>query len=214
MKIIEPSIHFVTPMNEEAGITIMKRIEEIGRVCYKSEGKITDDSYKKFIKGLISRGHESVLEHCSVTVRFICDRGVSYEIVRHRLASYSQESTRYCNYSGDQFGNEITVIKPCFWEKGSVNYNIWYYGCQAAENAYIQLLQNGAAPQQARSVLPNSLKTEVVMTANIREWRHFFKLRCSKAAHPQMQEVAKMALMGFYVFMPELFEDICEEVTS
>lgn len=213
MKIIEPSVHFVTPMNEQAGITVMKRIEEIGRTCYKSEDKISDDSYKKFIKGLISRGHESVLEHCSVTVRFICDRGVSHELVRHRLASYSQESTRYCNYSGDQFGNEITVIKPCFWKEGSENYRLWWAACQSAELGYFQLLRSGASPQEARSVLPNSLKTEIVMTADIREWRHFFRLRCSKAAHPQMQEVARLALMGFYAFMPELFEDICEEVT-
>lgn len=212
MKIIEPYAFFITPINEHSGVTVMKRIEEIGRVCYKSEGKITEDSYKKFIANLIRRGHESVLEHCSLTVKFVCDRGVSHEIVRHRLASYSQESTRYCNYSGDQFGNEITVIKPIFFEKGSANYNAWYNGCQSAENAYFGLLNNGASPQEARSVLPNSLKTEVVMTANIREWRHFFKLRCSPAAHPQMREVARMALHQFYTCMPELFEDIVEEV--
>ena len=213
MKVIEPSVHFVTPMNEAAGITVMKRIEEIGRTCYKSEDKISPDSYKKFIKNLIARGHESVLEHCYISVKFICDRGVTHEIVRHRLAAYSQESTRYCNYSGNKFGNEITVIKPCFWEEGSENYRIWQAACQLAERGYFQLLRNGASPQEARSVLPNSLKTEIVMSADIREWRHFFRLRCSKAAHPQMQEVAKMALMGFYAFMPELFEDICEEVT-
>lgn len=213
MKVIEPSVHFVTPMNEEAGIMIMKRIEEIGRTCYKSEDKISPDSYKKFIKNLIARGHESVLEHCYVSVKFICDRGVTHEIVRHRLAAYSQESTRYCNYSDNKFGNEITVIKPCFWKGGSENYRLWWAACTTSEIAYFGLLQSGASPQEARSVLPNSLKTEIVMTADIREWRHFFRLRCSKAAHPQMQEVAKLALMGFYVFMPELFEDICEEVT-
>lgn len=212
MKIIEPSVHFVTPMNEQAGITVMKRIEEIGRTCYKSEDKISPDSYKKFIKNLIARGHESVLEHCYISVKFICDRGVTHEIVRHRLAAYSQESTRYCNYSDDKFGNEITVIKPHFWEEDSEKYRAWRATCQLAETGYFQLLRGGATPQEARSVLPNSLKTEIVMTADIREWRHFFRLRCSKAAHPQMQEVAKMALMGFYVFMPELFEDICEEI--
>lgn len=211
MKVIYPRVEFITPVTEESGKLVMKRIEEIGRVCYKSEDKITEDSYKKFISNLIKRGHESVLEHGSITVKFICDRGVSHEIVRHRLASYSQESTRYCNYSGDQFGNEITVIKPAFFEKGSANYNAWYDGCQSAENAYFSLLNNGASPQEARSVLPNSLKTEVVMTANIREWRHFFRLRCSRAAHPQMREVALMALVKFYHAMPELFQDIWEE---
>jgi len=212
MRIIEPSVQFITPMSEESGLTVMKRIEEAGRVCYKSEGRITEDSYDKFIRGIVKRGHESVLEHCSVTVKFICDRGVSHEIVRHRLASYSQESTRYCNYSGDQFGNEITVIKPCFWDDDSMNYFYWTGACEDAESDYFKLLDNGASPQEARSVLPNSLKTEVVMTANIREWRHFFRLRCSKAAHPQMQEVAKMALEEFYRYMPALFEDVYKEV--
>ena len=212
MKVIEPYTTIITPINEHSGITVMKRIEEIGRVCYKSEGKITEDSYKKFIANLIKRGHESVLEHCSVTVKFVCDRGVSHEIVRHRLASYSQESTRYCNYSGDQFGNEITVIKPCFWEEDMEAYRLWLDSCKSAEMHYFLMLKSGASPQEARSVLPNSLKTEVVMTANIREWRHFFKLRCSQAAHPQMREVARMALLWFYTYMPELFEDIVEEV--
>ena len=208
MKVIEPSVEFVTPMSIIPGIVIMKRIEEIGRVCYKSEDKITEDSYKKFIDNLIKRGHESVLEHCSITMKFICDRGVSHEIVRHRIGSYSQESTRYCNYSNDKFGNEITVIKPCFFEEGSNKYKIWYLGCMDAETAYFNLIYEGATPQEARSVLPNSLKTEIVVTYNIREWRHFFKLRCSKAAHPQMREVAKMAFEQFYKYMPELFEDI------
>ena len=212
MKVIEPSVEFITPMDKTTGITVMQRIERIGRVCYKSEGKITPASYDTFIRNLIRRGHESVLEHCSFTVKFICDRGVSHEIVRHRLASYSQESTRYCNYSGDQFGNEITVIKPCFFEKKSVKYKVWYLGCMDAETAYFNLLSSGATPQEARSVLPNSLKTEVVMTANIREWRHFFRLRCSKAAHPQMQEVAKIALTYFWACMPALFDDIYQEV--
>ena len=208
MKVIEPSVEFVTPMSIIPGIVIMKRIEEIGRVCYKSEDKITEDSYKKFLGNLIKRGHESVLEHCSVTMKFICDRGVTHEIVRHRIGSYSQESTRYCNYSNDKFGNEITVIKPCFFEEGSNKYKIWYLGCMDAETAYFNLIYEGATPQEARSVLPNSLKTEIVVTYNIREWRHFFKLRCSKAAHPQMREVAKMAFEQFYKYMPELFEDI------
>lgn len=211
MKVIYPRVEFITPVTEESGKLVMKRIEEIGRVCYKSEDKITEDSYKKFISNLIKRGHESVLEHGSITVKFICDRGVSHEIVRHRLASYSQESTRYCNYSGDQFGNEITVIKPAFFEMGSANYNAWYDACRSAEDAYFSLLNNGASPQEARSVLPNSLKTEVVMTANIREWRHFFRLRCSPAAHPQMREVARKAFVKFYRAMPELFQDIWEE---
>ena len=212
MKIIEPSFEFITPMSMIPGKVIMKRLEKIGRVCYKSEDKITDDSYEKFLRGIIKRGHESVLEHCSITVKFVCDRGVTHEIVRHRIGAYSQESTRYCNYLGDKFGMSITVIKPLFWDEESYSYKAWYDACQFAEDAYFELLRSGASPQEARSVLPNSLKTEIVVTYNIREWRHFFKLRCSKAAHPQMREVAIMALKEFYKYMPTLFEDIYTEI--
>lgn len=122
MKIIKPGFEFITPIN---GGVILKRLEECGRVCYKSEGKITDDSAPKFVAGIIKRGHEAVLEHCSFTVKFICDRGVSHEIVRHRVASYCQESTRYCNYSKDQFGGEITVIEPCYLNKDTFAYDEW-----------------------------------------------------------------------------------------
>lgn len=213
MRIIKQSVEFITPID---GKTILKRIEQCGRVCYKSEDKITDGSAEKFVKNIINRGHEAVLEHCSFTVKFTCDRGVSHEIVRHRLAAYSQESTRYCNYSKDGFGNEITVIKPCFWsddveseENESLTfYEMWVKSCAEAEKSYFELLAMGATPQEARSVLPNSLKTEVVMTANIREWRHFFKLRCSKAAHPQMREISLMLLNKCKEEIPILFDDI------
>jgi len=178
MKIINADVEFITPID---GAAILKRLEQCGRVCYKSEAKITDTSAPAFVAGIIKRGHEAVLEHCSFTVKFICDRGVSHEIVRHRMASYCQESTRYCNYSKEGFGSEITVIEPCFWKTFSRHWVLWRDGCEAAEESYFLLLEQGATPQEARSVLPNSLKTEVVMTANIREWRHFLKLRCSPA---------------------------------
>lgn len=207
MRIIKPSVEFITPID---GKTILKRIEQCGRVCYKSEDKITEDSAEKFVANIIKRGHEAVLEHCSFTVKFICDRGVSHEIVRHRLAAYCQESTRYCNYSKDGFGNEITVIEPCYLNKEEypIMYDKWVSACLDSETYYFELLSLGATPQEARAVLPNSLKTEVVMTANIREWRHFFKLRCSKAAHPQMREVAIMLLNKCKEEVPILFDDI------
>lgn len=223
MKIIKPSVEFITPIDGES---ILKRIEQCGRVCYKSEDKITDNSAEKFVANIIKRGHEAVLEHCSFTIKFICDRGVSHEIVRHRVASYCQESTRYCNYSKDGFGNEITVIEPCYLirperlyaigtesevEKESIEMNkylIWKKACLQAEENYFAMLNAGCTPQEARAVLPNSLKTEVVMTANIREWRHFFKLRCSSAAHPQMREVACMLLDECKKRIPILFDDI------
>lgn len=210
MKIIEPKVEFMTPIDGEE---ILKQIEQAGRVCYKSEDKITEDSAHRFVANIIKRGHEAVLEHASFTVKFTCDRGVSHEIVRHRLAAYCQESTRYCNYSGDKFGNEITVIKPCFFDRHKpgmevTKYDVWEKSCQEAESYYFALLQLGATPQEARTVLPNSLKTEVVMTANIREWRHFFKLRCSPAAHPQMRQVACMLLRMCKEQIPILFDDI------
>lgn len=212
MKIIEPSVEILSPIDGEA---ILKHIEQCGRVCYKSEDKITEDSAEKFIANIIKRGHEAVLEHFDITVKFICDRGVSHEIVRHRVASYCQESTRYCNYSKDGFGNEITVIMPCYFdtypivdEKKAKVYDYWKYACEDAEKYYFHLLEMGCTPQEARAVLPNSLKTEVVMTANLREWRHFFKLRCAPAAHPQMREVAIMLLNKFKEEIPIVFDDI------
>ncbi|MDD5022196.1 MAG: FAD-dependent thymidylate synthase [Endomicrobiaceae bacterium] len=205
MKIIEPSVTILTPIN---GIEVLKALELAGRTCYKSEDKITEDSCVKFVQNVLKRGHEAVIEHYNVTVRFVCDRGVTHEIVRHRIASYCQESTRYCNYSNDKFGNEITVIKPCFWDEHSALYGGWEIGCRQAEKAYFELIENGATPQEARSVLPNSLKTEIIMTANMREWRHFLKLRTSTAAHPQMREVAIMLLNQFKSKIPVLFDDI------
>lgn len=208
MKIIEPSVELV---NAPSYPNILSLIEQAGRTCYKSESKITEDSAEKFVRNILKRGHEAVIEHGVVTVRFICDRGVSHEIVRHRLASYCQESTRYCNYSKEQFGTEITVIEPCFWPEGSDLYWSWKNACLISEQCYFSLLKSGATPQEARSVLPNSLKTEVVMTANIREWRHFLKLRCSPAAHPQMREVALILLEKVNWLIPVCFDDIWSE---
>lgn len=207
MKIIKASAEIIafTPMLEQI-------IELGGRTCYKSEDKITEDSASAFIDKIKNFKHESVLEHGSITVRFIVDRGVSHELVRHRLASFSQESTRYCNYGKDKFGNEITVIEPCFWseETTPLLFANWHNACKCAEEAYFTLLEKGATPQQARSVLPNSLKTEVVMTANPREWRHVFKVRCHRDAHPQMREVMVPLRDTFIKMWPALFKDCCD----
>ena len=209
MKIIKP---FFVIEDEISGDEILRKIERAGRTCYKSEDKITVDSAIKFVKMIREIGHESIIEHEKVTVRVICDRGVTHEIVRHRLASYSQESTRYCNYSASKFGNEITLIEPCFWQSDSVQdkkkYEIWKKAMEDTEKAYMSLIEAGATPQEARSVLPNSLKTEIVMTMNIREWRHFFKMRTSNAAHPQMREIARPLLDEFKKRIPILFDDI------
>ena len=309
MKIIEPSVELMRTGLEKEFITPEQFIEKVGRTCYKSEDKITDESAEKFVRGLIKRGHEAMIEHWSVifkvnpfwytqivddyemltntfglrhflrftnheystgevrcivsgnmrawrdfvkagiddfgfvpqylhgvvrnyplffpefqdyvpgiiqndklfpisvselteperkihqdvTVKFVCDRGVSHEIVRHRTSSFAQESTRYCNYGLDKFGNEITVIRPSWCKEGEDVYTIWRDGCILAEGAYFSLLSENATPQEARSVLPNSLKTEIIMTTNLIGWDHFFELRCAPDAHPDIQEVAKMA---------------------
>lgn len=306
MIITNPSFEFITEQDP------LKKIELCGRVCYKSENKITAESAESFVKSIIKRGHESVLEHCNIvmkvdfadiklfesicngmrirgyspmlrqngyntisgnvrmwrdfmramnfyscfefppltllrgvlfddvnhtplafsttakllsndgleegsgilnikteTVRFIVDRGISHEIVRHRMASYSQESTRYCNYSNDKFGNQITFIEPLFWGRDSTLYKIWLTGCLNAEASYFELLDNGARPQEARNILPNSLKTELIMTATIKSWRHFFDMRaCDTAAHPQMREIAVPLLEEFKKKYPLLLGDL------
>ena len=204
MKITEPSFEILTPIN---GQEILKIIEVAGRTAYKSENKITEDSAEKFVAMLIKLGHESVIEHYSITVRFICDRGVSHEIVRHRIASYTQESTRYCNYSKDKFGNSITVIRPVTY-LSQAEYEVWKNEMLHAERTYFELISRNVSPETARGVLPIDLKTEVVMTANLREWRHFFRLRTSRNAHPKMRELAIPLLREFQKNIPIIFNDI------
>ena len=153
MKIIKPSYEIIDTLDETE---ILKKIELCGRVCYKSEDKITENSAREFVKQIIKAGHESVLEHFSFSVRFITDRGISHEIVRHRLASYSQESTRYCNYGNDKFNGEITVVEP--HQIGEQKSN-WHKACELAEEQYFELLKT-TTPQTAIAVLPTSLKTE------------------------------------------------------
>ena len=215
MKIIKPSYEILTPISD-GGIKELRHIEKIGRVCYKSEDRITDDgeTAKKFVKMLINNGHEAMIEHSSLSVKFVVDRGVSHELVRHRIASFAQESTRYCNYSKDKFGNEITVILPCFFDTGmgilsnSLVYQEWKSACECAEERYFNLLKMGATPQEARTVLPNSLKTEITVTANYREWRNFFKLRTAEASHPQMREITIPLLKEIKTLIPIIFDDI------
>jgi thymidylate synthase (FAD) len=239
MKLIKPYTQILSPINGEE---ILKFIEIVARTCYKSEDKITEDSTHKMVKSLIDRGHEAMIEFYDITVKFVCDRGVSHEIVRHRMASYAQESTRYCNYSRDKFNNQITFIIPEWlkelksgiyevewpekdfyiitpaeaegtWipnENGTLkeDYMMWVDSMVRAEHNYNQLIALGWQPQQARAVLPNSLKTEINVKYNLREWRHFFKLRCSTAAHPQMRELTIPLLAEFQSKIPVIFDDI------
>lgn len=201
MKIISPDFAFVDSIN---GNAILKKLEAAGRTCYKSENKMTEDSAANFVRNLIKRGHESVLEHVSITVRIITDRGISHEIVRHRLASYSQESTRYCNYKD----KEIEFVLPYDIDPETKIFDYWKLSCQSSETDYKVLIAKGVAPQTARSVLPNCLKTELVMTCNLREWRHFFKMRCAPGAHPDMKYLATIMLHDFQEKIPVVFDDI------
>jgi len=207
MKVIDPSFSF---MHLPDGEFVLRHLELAARTCYKSEDKADADSARKLLSRIVRLGHDSVLEHISVTVRIVCDRGVTHELVRHRLCSFSQESTRYANYAQDKFGREITVIRPFFWAEDDARYTLWLSAMQACEEAYLRLVEAGATAQEARSVLPNSLKTEIVTTANIREWRHIFKLRCDKAAHPQMRQVMLPMLGAFQERIPLLFDDLGE----
>ena len=205
MRIIEPKVEILTPIDGQA---ILKHIEQVGRVCYKSEDKTEEGSAEKFVAGIIKRGHEAVIEHFNITVKFTTDRGISHEIVRHRIASYAQSSTRYCNYSKDKFGNEITVIKPVDIEEGTVAYTEWRMVMRMAEKAYFELLNEGCKPQTARAVLPTCLQTELIMTANLREIRHFIKLRGSAAAHPDIRILAKDLLAQLKAQIPVVFDDL------
>ena len=211
MKIIPPS-HRILALPDKAAV--LKMLERIGRTCYKSEDKMTPDSARDFVKRLVRSGHHSVIEHLGFTVHFICDRGISHELVRHRLASFSQESTRYANYSKDQFGKEITVIRPYFWDRSSDLYAVWRQAMIQAEEKYLHLIELGARPEEARTVLPNSLKTELIMTCNLREWRHVFDLRCSRAAHPQMRELLFPLLEELHERIPVIFDDLFEKYAA
>jgi thymidylate synthase (FAD) len=208
MTIIDPSFTWLG--NAPDGDQMLANIAAAGRVCYQSESKSDDAA---FVRKRIKQEHESILEHEKISVRIICDRGVSHELVRHRIASYSQESTRYCNYSKGKFGSELTFIRP-YWDDRSISAEMirlracWQEACLNAEWSYKKMIDAGCTPEAARAVLPNCLKTEVVMTANLREWRHFFKLRCAPAAHPDMRIIANMLLTAFKDVVPVVFDDI------
>lgn len=205
VKIVKPSYEILTPIN---GDEILKLIELAGRTCYKSDNLITPDSAKNFVEKIAQRGHESVIEHYNITVRFICNRGFTHELVRHRLAAYSQESTRYCNYNKDKFGSEITVIKPFEINENTKEYDLWKEAMQNAEKSYMAMIENGSKPENARGVLPIDIKTEIVITTNLREWKHIFKLRTSKAAHPSMRELMIPLLKEFKEKIPVIFDKI------
>lgn len=203
MKIIKPLIE----VEDYDGIRIMKNIERACRTCYRSEGMITDDSYKRLLTNCLNRGHESVLEHEKITVRMTCDIGVYKDLTRHRFGSFSIESTRYCNYGKDKFDNEIKFIDPCNMDEKEL-FNEWYSACTEIEQRYLKMAELGATPDQMRMILPHSTAAQVTMTCNIREWRHILDLRTKKMTHPAIRQILIPLLLKFKKDMPELFNDI------
>lgn len=204
MKIIDPKVE----VEKFDGKTIMKRIEKACRICYRSEGSITEDSYKKLLTNCINRGHESVLEHEKITVRLVCDIGAYKDLTRHRFASWSIESTRYCNYGKDKFDNELKFIDPCNMEKDSELYNHWEKAMEAIEKEYLAMSNEGATVDQLRLLLSHSAAATLTMTANIREWKHILSLRASKESHPSIQQLMIPILLLFKKEMPEIFESV------
>lgn len=220
MKVVQAGYQILTPISE-GGIKELQHIEKIGRVCYKSEDKITEDgeSAKTFVKMLINNRHEAMLEHGCISVLFTVDRGITHELVRHRVADFAQESTRYCNYSKGKFGNDITVIdiEPGIRIEAKKDEDVvkilneWYRACEDAQRHYMNMLNYGASPQIARSVLPTSTKSDITVTANYREWRHILNLRAvgtTGKPHPQMLEVMIPLLKELQQKLPVMFDDI------
>ena len=220
MKIIQPSFKLRFPTKKETIKEMLMLVEEAARLCYQSEGLQEEEFNAAYIRSKIDVGHESVIEHSMITLRVVCDRGITHEIVRHRLASYSQESTRFCNYSKGKFGSEITVIdlrkgieldvkmRDVPPENVELIMLEWLDANSDAERHYMRMTELGASPQIARSVLNNSTKTEIIMTMNFREWRHFFKMRWPIAAHPQMRELTRPMLKEFKRVFPVIFDDL------
>jgi len=204
MKIIKSSYQILSNIDSER---ILLNIEKAGRTCYKSEDRITEKSAPKFVKMILGKHHDSVIEHEHMSVKFIFDRGISHEMVRHRLASFSQESTRYCNYSKKNENSELNIIDISQY-MNEIQFAIWEKGMLFAEKTYNELIEKGCTPQIARSVLPNSLKTEIVVTTNLRHWREIFRQRVAKAAHPQMREVMQPLLDEVKSKLPVIFDDI------
>lgn len=210
MKLIRQGFETLTMIDSER---VMRSIEQHARVCYKSEDKIGDGTADPLVRKVVANGHHSVLEHESFSVRFITDRGVTHEMVRHRLCAFSQESTRYCNYGK---AGEVTFVIPSWFGAEfpevvrTPQETLWTRAMGEAEFGYLSMLRAGASPQEARTVLPNSLKTEIDVTANLREWRHILTLRTSKAAHPQMRSLMLPLLRFLQGFLPVVFSDIGE----
>ena len=206
MRLIKPKVEILDNINGE---DILKRIEQVARTCYKSEDKISEDSSsaRKLVTNLINSKHEAMLEFVDITVKFTCSRSIAQEITRHRLASFAMESQRFCAYNKDKFGNEVTFVLPS-WVNDNESTELFIQTLKNTELTYFELLNKGLKAQESREVLPNATKTELNMKANLREWRHFFNLRCSQAAHPDIRVLALDLLKQFHDRIPIIFDDL------
>ena len=202
MEVIEQNHTIIDDLDGEK---IIKKIELCGRNCYNSFDKIKEGSAEKLIHGLIKSGHESVLEHQSITVRLVTDRAVLAEITRHRMASFSVRSQRYCKYD-----DGVAFVRPSTIKLGSKDYGDWYAACLQTEIAYKNARKNGLRPEQARAVLPNSTATVIYMTCNLREWRLIFRLRLDKAAHPDIRKLLLPVYEEMAKALPSVFMDLWE----
>ena len=206
MKLIDPYVEIISPIDGKA---IMKHLEICGRVCYKSENLIKDESCDVFLSKILSSAHESVIEHHSITVKVVGSRSMSHQLVRHRIASYSQESQRYCNYTRDKFGDDLVFIKPRKYDSWNVNVQSWFdKSLIDAEETYSNLIKSGLQAQDAREVLPNACKTEVIVTMNLRSWRHLLKMRTDLHAQDQIRFLANELLDKFKQELPVIFGDL------
>ena len=212
MKIVKPSFEILFPKTKELATEILKVVELAGRNCYMSEDRICEGSHNKMIGMLRMKKHESVMEHGNITVRMIGSRAFTHQLVRHRLAAYSQESQRYCNYSKGKFNNEVTFIEPeGFDDWTRPQKDNFKCALEESETYYQKLISYGTKAEDARGVLPNACKTEIVVTMNLRSWRHFFKMRCDKHAQAEIRNLAKGLLKEMSELMPVIFEDLNEE---
>ena len=213
MQIVESSFEIKYPRNEADWLFEAQMIEEAARNCYKSQDKITPTSYKDILRTLMQNEHFAMIEFGNFICRIITDRGVTHELVRHRIASYAQESTRFCNYGKDKFGKEITVVIPHgikrvtedSTDEEKEKYINWHTPCKIAEKSYFDLLEKEVKPQIARSVLPTSLKTEIYFKCNWTELLHIFKMRCSEKAHPDIRNIFIAIREKCAKYMPEVF---------
>ena len=210
MQIVEQSFKFMTVHGDEInGKEVLKHLEQVGRTCYKSEDRVKEGSAEKFIRGIVKSGHGSIIEHYSISAKIITSRDVTHQLVRHRIASFAQESQRYCNYSSEKFGNEIVVVKPVYFDSETdTEYDLWVTSCERDEEYYFTLIEMGRTAEEARAVLPNCTKTEIVMTMNLREWRHFFEVRCDHHAQLPVRLLALKMLAEMHKIVPVVFDDL------